>query len=396
MRSFSKPTTPTLVPSNRISVRYRRRSWGRLQCAYGSVAKDLLHVGKSGYVEHVHQTVVEFLKLQDVKAVLFTLAEWNGAADVHLNFCRVQVILAGYLGLQEPTFIGGLFPDHARQYEICSGKPCTQIIHQFGQSFFRAQSKPRTFDVQEKEEEYSHRYLQSWCTPSAALRLLTWAVPNDLCLFLKELLKLPQNKVAVFSQSLLQKFILHDYDANEMLRWDPGPVLRVLCEHGARINIPVQYFTFTGSGDYPSDWKMSPTPSTRAMSSSEEEFFDRAKGRTVWEVWLRPRAPGRTVFWDTSEALLELGANLDCELPNSCLNIEETILKTVGEGPGHGHFKRRLRTVLLKRGYIPEPTTKEKIHPDLEHSEAQDDTEDSESESTDSCSDADELAEKAV
>lgn len=173
-------------------------------------------------------------------------------------------------------------------------------------------------------------------------------------------------------------------------------MLSILCTHEASLNITVQYFTPAGSGNGPSDWDMSLKPPPHQIPS-EVEFANRADGLTVWELYLRTES-GRDEAKNLQlvEALFELGADLNCKLPDSCSNIEEAVLKLVTYGQRiDDHIKKLARIALLRRGYIPEPTIDEKIHSGGEHSEAHDGEEDSDPR-YESQSALDELAEKAI
>lgn len=233
-------------------------------------------------------------------------------------------------------------------------------------------------------------------TPPIALALLTWATLQNLCLCVEEeLKKLPQNKIAVVSQFLLQAHLLRGLKTPfRVLKETPLSILSLLCTHGASVNKQVQSFTPAGSGDHPSDWEMNLTPATH-LSPSEIAFSDRAKGLTVWEMYLRTEGDtqGHEHF-SVLKALLELDVDLDCKLPDSCSNIKEAIRKTFDER-WEDKYEERIDTALLKRGYIPEPTIDEKVHSDSEHSEVHDDSEDSDP-AYDSQGALKELAEEAI
>lgn len=340
---------------------------------------DFLHVAYSRNggkcAEHTHKAVFDFLDLQRVKAQLFILADWHDAADVHLEFCRIYLLWATEAAPYRSQHVA-VFMTHARQYESYSGKACPDLVRDFSKACalgFRSSSSRWAHEMQlkgfkcEPRDWSPNMQLErfSW-QPLKTLASLSYACRFGLHRFVgHDLREMTPERATLVAQFLLQAYVLQDYQIEHEAYVAPAPVLVILCQHGACVNRTVQHFYCKRHQGNTSEWTMSSirTPGPLYLDPGadfqEPGTSDQRHALTVWEKilqglpWTLQNANVLVAAHMVLiiEALLDIGASLDCKLPDHCSGLEKAIF-----GPFERQKKNwgmsRLRTALLKRGYM--------------------------------------------
>lgn len=369
----------------------------RIQKTCGDFISVMRPAYGAPYIVHTHRSVAGFLELPGINRQLLALAGWHVQSDVHLTLCRLVISCyrADIITMDDALITrfddsfaskNGIYTlvRHALLHEHHDGSACSDIIDELDATLC-SKALPQVLPEITSQRPYHWTGLvHDLCHPewagSEAQFLPIFMTFLGFRLSLKQKLgQLKAEAACLLLDGILRAFLLGCYHFRQPFGGPFFPrrhkVVEFLCVMGADINSVAHapFASETGKDtqiDVGFD-TLAITEGARKCSGRDIEHPQATNtSRTIWEMYLRERRFSERVWVfeeyepiETLEKLIEAGANLECELPSDCENIQQAMEKRIeAEFTQHEtpaievrekmikDARKRIRAALLKQG----------------------------------------------
>lgn len=321
-------------------------------------------------MSQTHRSVADFLKLPEIKAQLLRHADWQ-EPDIVLAFCKASVLCCEHhitlesasYHAEKPiisrsrlwTWVNNCMIN-AAQYESSTGKACTDLIYKLDSIL--CSRPPALWDYKSghwTEDMYGPCSLNKAIPEAHAL--LFFALIHGLHLFVQQAIEsLTPSATATTLNGLLRALVLCRYRqrAHRLSSQNMAGAIMFVCSKGA-----------------------DPNDIVRPAAFCTADHKTKTPTRTIWELYLdygllgkeygsRSRTASLSSFRQTAtviQGLIEGGADLNCKIPMSCVNIQQAIKRRLeADFPPYlsridrmlflrGQEVERIKAALSKRGF---------------------------------------------